>query len=509
VDLWIDNTWQRAYTLTNGTAAIALGTQSLGDHKVTVRYRASSTAAASETTQYWTAPGTVAVPTTTALNLKADGTGGLTGKVTGTITVTVANGSVPTNPVDLWIDNTWQRAYTLTNGTAAVDLGSLPGGDHKVTVRYRPSSTAAASTANVAWSVITADQVPTSTTVTVLPDGTGTISVEASGQTPTYPVDMWVGAKYKGAFWLTDGKATFALGTRAGGEVQVSVRYRPSPTQLASTAQTVWSVDTAPTPATGACGATILKASGAPWTCTLADDFDGTALNSSIWRVHDDHYTGGEVTACNVDSPDTISVHDGALHLSVIKGEPVTCTGLNGAPTTTPYAAGRVTTYHAWSQQYGRMEARVKTAASTEPGLHEGFWMWPDTRYPEGQAEWPNNGEIDIAETRSNLADRAVPFLHSVDDLLGSITSGANANTAWNCAAQRGVWNTYTMEWTPDRVEIFVNGQSCLVNTSGNEAFKKRYILVLSQGLGIGSNTLTSSTTVPATMDVDYVRAWS
>jgi beta-glucanase (GH16 family) len=224
--------------------------------------------------------------------------------------------------------------------------------------------------------------------------------------------------------------------------------------------------------------------------------------------VHTEHFTGGEVKACNVDSPDNVSVGDGALHLSVIKGAPVTCMGLDSA--TTPYATGRVTTYHAWSQQYGRMEARLKSHASTQAGLHEGFWMWPDTRYPEGQLEWPNNGEIDIAEFRSNDPGRAVPFLHSADDLLlGPLTSGANANTAWDCAVQRGVWNTYTMEWTPERIEIFVNGESCLVNTSGNEAFKKRYIMVLSQGLGMGSNSLDAETTIPATLSVDYVRAWS
>lgn len=149
------------------------------------------------------------------------------------------------------------------------------------------------------------------------------------------------------------------------------------------------------------------------------------------------------------------------------------------------------------------------TTASTEPGLHEGFWMWPDTRYPEGQGEWPNNGEIDIAETRSNMPDHAVPFLHSIDDILGGIISGPNANTAWNCPAKRGEWNTYTMVWAPNRIEIHMNGALCLVNTSGSEAFKKRYILVLSQGLGTGTNSLTPSTTMPATMDVDYVRAWA
>ncbi len=502
VDLWVDNTWQRAYALTNGVAAINLGSQSLGDHKITVRYRPSSTAMASTATLIWTAPGTVQALTTTTLNLNPDGTG--------TVAVAVAGGATPTNQVDLWVDNTWQRAYNLTNGSTAIATGQLPGGDHKITVRYRPSSTAAASTATAALQVVTAEQLPTTTNVTILPDGTGTIEVEATGAV-TNAVDMWVGNQYRGAFWPTNGKATFALGSRAGGEVQVSVRYRPTPTQSASTAQAIWSIDTAPAPAAGACGDTILKADGTPWTCSFTDDFDGTSLNRQKWRVQTGDSTGDyihdTVKACNMDSPDTVSVSDGALHLSVFEGAPVTCAGLDGD--TTPYHGGRVTTFHTWSQQYGRFEARIKTNASSEPGLHEGFWMWPDTRYPEGQGEWPNNGEIDIAEMRSLLPNVAVPFLYSPDDLLGSILEGPNANTAWNCAANRGEWNTYTMEWAPERIEIFVNGNLCLVNTSGNEAFKKRYIMVLSQGLGTGGNALVPGTTLPATMEIDYVRAWS
>jgi beta-glucanase (GH16 family) len=322
---------------------------------------------------------------------------------------------------------------------------------------------------------------------------------------------MWVGGVKKGTFTLTDGKATFSLGNRAGGEVQVAVRYRPSPTQLASTAMTIWSVDTAPVPAADACGETILKATGEAWRCTFADDFDGTVLDTRKWRVQTGDSTGDyhdvTVKSCNEDSPDTVAVRDGALHLSVVSGAPVTCAGLEGA--TTPYHSGRVSTYHTWSQQYGRFEARIRNTATTEPGLHEGFWMWPDTRYPEGQGEWPDNGEIDIVETRSVLADRAVPFLHSADDLIGSITEGPNANTAWDCAAERGVWNTYAMEWSPERIEIFVNGESCLVNTAPNDAFKKRYIMVLSQGLGVLGNSLTENTPLPATMEIDYVRAWS
>jgi hypothetical protein len=213
VDLWVGNTWQRAYTLSNGAAAIRLGVQPQGDHKITVRYRPSATAAASATAVMWTAPGTVQHPTTTTIKLNPDGTGA--------VTVTVADGSTPANAVDMWIDGTWQRAYALTNGTAVVNLGALAGGDHRVTVRYRPSATAAASNASLPWSVVTDDQVPTSVAVNILPDGTGTISAQASGLPTTNLVDMWIGSKLKGAFALTNGKATFDLGSRAGGEVQV------------------------------------------------------------------------------------------------------------------------------------------------------------------------------------------------------------------------------------------------------------------------------------------------
>ncbi len=502
VDLWVDSTWQRAYTLTNGQAAVDLGKQALGDHKVTVRHRPSTTSGASQASLIWTAPGTVQVPTTTTLDLGPDGTG--------TITVTATTPTTLANPVDLWIDSTWQRAYTLTDGRATFDLGPQPGGDHRVTVRYRPSSTSGASQASVPWSVTTDDQVPTTTTLSVLPDGTATIEVVvADGSTATNPVDLWVDGRAQTTHTLTDGRATVALGSRAGGILGVKVRYRPSATHLASTATAVWSVDTSPVPAAGACGEAVLKADGTPWTCTFADDFDGTTLDRARWNVQTIFASGHEDSVvCYVDSPDNVAVSDGALHLTVRKGEATACEGQGGL--VTPYTSGMVTTAHRWSQQYGRFEARAKTTATTSPGLHEAFWLWPDDRYPEGQQEWPANGEIDVAETYSSFSDLVVPYLHSALDTLGAVLTGSDANTTWSCTAPRGEFNTYTLEWSPERIEIFVNGRSCLVNTSGDEAFKKRYIMALTQALGSQTgNTLVDGTPIPATMTVDYVRAWS
>ena len=60
----------------------------------------------------------------------------------------------------------------------------------------------------------------------------------------------------------------------------------------------------------------------------------------------------------------------------------------------------------------------------------------------------------------------------------------------------------------PTGTEIFVNGRSCLVNTSGDSAFRKHYILNLTQALGTGNDAVTAATGLPAVMNVDYVRVW-
>ncbi len=80
---------------------------------------------------------------------------------------------------------------------------------------------------------------------------------------------------------------------------------------------------------------------------------------------------------------------------------------------------------------------------------------------------------------------------------------------AANCTADRGTWNTFTLEWSPTRIETFVNGRSCLVNTSADPAFQKRYMINLTQAIGGGTwNQLVDGTPVPATMQVDYVHVW-
>jgi beta-glucanase (GH16 family) len=257
---------------------------------------------------------------------------------------------------------------------------------------------------------------------------------------------------------------------------------------------------------TDVCGAPVTKQDGSAWTCTFADGFDGRSLDRDRWLPQVVFASGStsSTVACYLDDPSTVDVGNGSLNLTVRRvARPVSCpTG--DTLTSSNYVAGMVSTYHLFSQQYGRFEARVRSTATTAPGLHEAFWLWPDDRVATA-VSWPAAGEIDVSETYSVRPDLSVPFLHYAADAGGP---QAGVNTAWDCTAYRGQWNTYTLEWTPTRIEILVNGRSCLVNTSGDPAFQKPYILAFTQGLGSAGNEYDGRASLPATMNVDYVRVW-
>jgi beta-glucanase (GH16 family) len=255
---------------------------------------------------------------------------------------------------------------------------------------------------------------------------------------------------------------------------------------------------------TDACGTRPLKADSSLWSCTFVDNFSTRSLDRSKWLPQTGFASGaGSAVACYLDDPDNVSVASGVLRLTVRKEtSSLDCPAIAA---TTSYTAGMVTTYHRFSQQYGRFEARIKVATATTPGLQEAFWLWPDDRYGS-TGPWPESGEIDVAETYSSYPDLAVPYLHyTADDNAGAVPG---VNTAWDCHATRGVFNTYAVEWDAASIRISVNGVPCLTNTSGDQAFRKRYILALTAGLGSGANSYDGSVPLPATMSVDYVKVW-
>lgn len=255
----------------------------------------------------------------------------------------------------------------------------------------------------------------------------------------------------------------------------------------------------------------IAKSSDDQWQCTFADDFDGNALDQTKWigqRTDTSGYTSGK-TACFVDGPDNISVSDGALRLTARReATPFTCNDPSGH-FNTEYTSGMVSTHGRFSQAYGRYEARVKVSSARVPGLQTSFWLWPVD--PNRYGAWPASGEIDIAELFSQYADRAIPYIHYKP-------AAPDPNvTNNNCIiGNPDDFHTYAAEWTPSSIKVIYDGDTCLEDTwnpaspaTKPQPFDQPFIIVLTQALGVGTNQFDPSTTpLPATTTIDYVRAW-
>jgi beta-glucanase (GH16 family) len=258
------------------------------------------------------------------------------------------------------------------------------------------------------------------------------------------------------------------------------------------------------------CGTAVYKADGTAWTCTFDDDFSGTALDTAKWtplKTTDFGFHSG--AECFVNSPNNISVGNGVLSLTARKEAGTIDCSTPSKPFTTQYTSGMVTTTGKFSQTYGRFAISASFPAATVAGLQSMLWMWPQNLATTNLA-----GEIDIAEEYSLYPDRAVPTLHYAYDS-ATVDPTTNTNVVTNNYCVVGdvhAFHEYALEWTPTTMTITYDGRACLVDNfapSGTSPFDQPYYLLLTQALGIGRNAFTDGVTpLPATTQIDWVRAW-
>jgi beta-glucanase (GH16 family) len=264
-------------------------------------------------------------------------------------------------------------------------------------------------------------------------------------------------------------------------------------------------------PPAPSCGTAIPKSTGGTWQCTFDDEFGGSALDASKWipqQTATSGYANGP-TACFVNRPANISVSNGTLNLTARRETaPFTCTDPFG-DFTTRYTSGMVSTAGRFSQAYGRFEVRASMPAATVAGLQTSLWLWPvdATRY----GAWPGSGEIDIAEVFSSHPDRAIPYVH-----YNAAAPDANVTNNYCMIGNLAGFHTYAVEWTTTTIKIIYDGVTCLVDNwspafplTKSQPFDQPFLIALTQALGLGGNAFSPTTTpLPATTKVDYVRAW-
>jgi beta-glucanase (GH16 family) len=262
----------------------------------------------------------------------------------------------------------------------------------------------------------------------------------------------------------------------------------------------------APTGTAPDCGATITKSTGGAWTCTFADNFSGTSLDSTKWVPFTTKSSGVITTECRVSSNKNIAVSGGVLRLTVRKeSKPVSCAHPGGSYTTR-YTGGNVTSQGKFAQAYGRFEVRAAFPAATVKGLHSAIWLWP--RY---FAYAEHSGEIDIAEYRTGHSGYVVPYVHYT-----STYPDPNRTNNWCAVSRPELFHSYVLEWNTQTLTFSFDGKVCLVNNwqpaspmIKPQPFDRPFFLNLTNSLGINANAFDAALTpLPSTMQVDYVRVW-
>lgn len=253
-------------------------------------------------------------------------------------------------------------------------------------------------------------------------------------------------------------------------------------------------------------GAVARRFSSGYWKCTLADYFDGTELDRTIWTPLTTTDTPAVTHECRVDDPANIRVRNGTLRLVARQlSEPIVCPSPWG-DFLTQFTAGGVTTRNAFSQTRGRFQIRARFPASKVRGLHSALWMWPkDLAYGR------YSGEIDIAEFRTARPGLVVPTLHYYDD------GTAGRKSAWDCKiSQPEAFHVYTLEWTSTAMLFLYDGKPCLYHVwqpaypqTKPMPFDQPFFLILNQSMGWGKNSYDGRAPLPGVMQIDWVRVWS
>lgn len=246
------------------------------------------------------------------------------------------------------------------------------------------------------------------------------------------------------------------------------------------------------------------------------DDFDGDALNRDYWNVEvNGSGCGNAELQYYIDDKANVDVRDGNLVLTARRRD------YEGKS----FTSGRINTLGKVGFTYGIVEARIKFP-KTADGLWPAFWMMGDDIKEKG---WPVCGETDILEM-----GHANGIKHSEQDRLfnGALHWGVSPERHQQTVGDRtnsyslqdGEYHTFTLLWTPERIEMYVDGcespylsVDIISDGEGNvgKYFHKDNFILFNLAVGgnfPGIHSADGITALPesgsAEMLVDYVRVY-
>ena len=287
------------------------------------------------------------------------------------------------------------------------------------------------------------------------------------------------------------------------------------------------------------------SASGNGWNLAWSDEFEGTSLDTSRWVASTN--CPPVYLACDTDRQENVEVADGRLRLRTLRE---TYSGINqwrdagnqygpvttytpGRYQTKAFTSGRVETTGLQSFTYGRFEILARLPQGH--GTFFAIWMQPDDS-PYGRGA--SAGEIDIAEG----ANIGTENLYGVDAQIRGPGWGIHhvvhmgqpftnpfslTNLDVNPAES---FHLYAVEWDTASIRFYIDESRVLTvpvsdwfsHPSGQAApvnnpyapFDVPFNLIINNTVGnwatesLPGHQVPDSTVFPATLEVEYVRAY-
>lgn len=225
------------------------------------------------------------------------------------------------------------------------------------------------------------------------------------------------------------------------------------------------------------------------WNMIFEDNFSGSSVDLGVWEPS--WFSGNNTSVAVNDSelscydPDNLTVSGGTLKINAEANTDPNCLLRPAAGgTQAPYKSGLINSRNTFNFAYGYIEARIYT-----PGTGNEINNWP-AFWTNGYS-WPTQGEIDIFE---GLSGNPCTYYH--------YNNGGHQSTGQcHSVADAPGWHIYSMKWTPTSIEYYRDGT--LLFTVSQFITNYEHYIVANYGI---RNTYTK--TVPATMEVDYIRVW-
>ena len=144
--------------------------------------------------------------------------------------------------------------------------------------------------------------------------------------------------------------------------------------------------------------------------------------------------------------------------------------------------------------------------------LSQGQGSWPAIWLLGENGNWPTNGEIDVME-HLNFDTIFYQTMHSY--YIDKLKNKNNPKYFTTAPFKVNEFNTFGMEWYPDRIDLLVNGQKTFSyprlqndSTHSQWPFDQPFYIILDQALGGNWPGPVNNNDLPQQMMVDWVRVY-